>query len=699
MKSAIGIKKRLKAMSFRDFRVFGSIFITLIIFASCFSVLNNYFLDDTFQHQIARYLFNKPSISDYLRHSQPGVYLRPIPFLSWVYNYTIFGPNPIPYHLIILILHSLSSILFFILILHISKNKYFSLFTGIIFAIHPISSEVVARVINRDDIFCMIFYLVSIISFSLSYKKRAYYLLSLASFIVSLLCKEMALSLPLTIVIYDLIFPNQNTSPKNTLTNRVKLYIPYFVILLIYLIVKFLAPTRGTYGYLIMGHPPFYWIFKKNGLIKGSLNYLLKTIFLPYKFLLFPINKFVFKDYIKVIKISISLILCIPIIISSIFNFRKFFNRITVFGFLFVFLNAIPTCFLLGAIDYNKGGLINSRYLYMASGGFSVIIAGCLYSISFKKDILNKLIRHGLIFCTIVLYTILLTGNNSAFNAASKVAYQIPLQTKKLHPFSPEKKKIIYFIPSKDELYFCKGEHLYMNGGLDISLSIAYGFPLEAYIIDKEKYFRHKLDSGNKEFNRVMENFDLREAILDGYVLKWDPERNKVVDLTQNIKNKLKEKFSEGKQNFQDSLLFINSISDWYPETGLDSFRKEFDKIVIKLPAQENYLHSPPVNITLSLIKSIEIKMKISEVKGNPNMLGTAIFIADKENKEEEAYVEKFNLILDEQSHIYNLPIRIDKINDLDTRIIGFRLILPGTSGKAEISSIRVLPYDLSVID
>jgi hypothetical protein len=525
-------------MPLKKFMILGGIIITCAIFLSCFNVINNYFLDDTF-FQLGRYLFKTPSIVEYFRDSPSGVYLRPVSFLSWAYNYTVFGPNPVPYHLIILVSHALASVLLFAFMLRISRNRFLSLLTGIIFAIHPLSSEVVARVINRDDIFCMIFYLVSIISFSLVRRKKAYYFISLASFILALLCKEMALTLPAMIIIYDLLFSGQNAFSKNDIIDKLKSYSPYFIILSLYLAAKLIAPLHGTYGYLAEGYPPFYRIFKEYGLFKGSMIYLAKAVYVPYKFLLFPINKFIFKEHAKMIKIFILLIICVPVAVSTIFNFKKFiYNRITIFGFLFIFFGAIPVCFLLGTIDYNKGGLINSRYLYFATAGFSIVIANCVNSICFKKGMLAKSVGRALIFFIIFLYVMLLTGNNSAFTAASKTAYEIPEQTKKLHPLISGERKIFYFIPSGEELYRCKGVHLYINGGLKIALSISYGFPVEAYIIDKKNLLERKLNYG-EQLDReeyVIENFDPKKAGLDGYILKWDQEKGKIIDITRGVK-------------------------------------------------------------------------------------------------------------------------------------------------------------------
>ena len=76
--------------------------------------------------------------------------------------------------------------------------------------------------------------------------------------------------------------------------------------------------------------------------------------------------------------------------------------------------------------------------------------------------------------------------------------------------------------------------HLYINGGLGIAISIAYGFPVEAYIIDKKKLLERKLNYGEQldKEEYIIENFDPKKAGLDGYVLKWDQENGKIIDMT-----------------------------------------------------------------------------------------------------------------------------------------------------------------------
>ena len=86
--------------------------------------------------------------------------------------------------------------------------------TGLLFGLHPLHVESVAWVAERKDLLCALFYLLSIMAYT-SYLKRGWgdayrqagsrgrYLLALCFFILALMSKPMAVSLPVVLLILD----------------------------------------------------------------------------------------------------------------------------------------------------------------------------------------------------------------------------------------------------------------------------------------------------------------------------------------------------------------------------------------------------------------------------------------------------------------------------------------------------------------
>jgi tetratricopeptide (TPR) repeat protein len=163
----------------------------------------------------------------FLDLSAPGAdYWRPLSYLSHALDYAIWGLNPMGHHLTNNILHAVNTFLVVLLVVRLltvwqagrltsSHGAYFALITaattGLLFGLHPIHVESVAWVSERKDLLCALFFLLSILMYTGYVSKpkpvpgffNKQYLLSLGFFILALLSKPMAVSLPLVLLILD----------------------------------------------------------------------------------------------------------------------------------------------------------------------------------------------------------------------------------------------------------------------------------------------------------------------------------------------------------------------------------------------------------------------------------------------------------------------------------------------------------------
>lgn len=165
------------------------------------------------------------------------VYYRPVVLSSFLIDYFIWGDHESGFHLTNMIFHSANVILVYILCLlmldkimdsrnpRILQPPFIPFFAALFFAIHPVNTEAVNFISGRTDILATFFALISFLSFFL-YKqstvshqpstfKYLFLSSSLLSYMLAILSKEVALTLPLIIAAYEYFLNSSQTSASN----------------------------------------------------------------------------------------------------------------------------------------------------------------------------------------------------------------------------------------------------------------------------------------------------------------------------------------------------------------------------------------------------------------------------------------------------------------------------------------------------
>jgi hypothetical protein len=189
--------------------------ISLATFAACFPTLNIYFTGDDFGY--VRF-FHTPSLSQFLRllHTdigqvvwgEPRQELRPFFSLYYMVSYQLWGLNPLGYHLSSILLHIVNSLMVFRIVKELAPGKSWRAgFAGLLFAVQPVHSFTLSLICPLvADISPTFFYLAAFLCFM---RFRAtglvrYLTLSAFAFAGCLLSKEIAVTLPVMVVSYDL---------------------------------------------------------------------------------------------------------------------------------------------------------------------------------------------------------------------------------------------------------------------------------------------------------------------------------------------------------------------------------------------------------------------------------------------------------------------------------------------------------------
>jgi len=144
----------------------------------------------------------------------PELYI-PLTFFSYQIDYLIGGYSPWVYHATSVLLHAGSAVLAAGCVFLLFRNTWVALFVGLLFAVHPINTEAVAWASARKDVLSGFFFLgallgyllyrkrgqLQVTSYKLQVSSRFVYFASLFCFLLALLSKVTAVTLPLVLLL------------------------------------------------------------------------------------------------------------------------------------------------------------------------------------------------------------------------------------------------------------------------------------------------------------------------------------------------------------------------------------------------------------------------------------------------------------------------------------------------------------------
>lgn len=222
---------------------------------------------------------------------------QPLAWLSFNLNYTVGGMNPWVYHLTDLLLAAVNAIQLFFFIPFIIRRIIvvsphdrtlflLSLFTALLFILHPLRVESVAWVSARGDMICSLFYIQALFWYCRSKEHRGkfrYLAVTFLLFLLACLSRAWAMTLPLILLIFD-YYPYrciQNQTRIAAVIVFFRLIIrkaPFFIVSIAIAIVAFYA-RRVEMGFdQLTEHSLFHRLIQG---FCGLLFYPLKTLF-PY---------------------------------------------------------------------------------------------------------------------------------------------------------------------------------------------------------------------------------------------------------------------------------------------------------------------------------------------------------------------------------------------------------------------------------
>jgi tetratricopeptide (TPR) repeat protein len=310
---------------------------------------------------------------------------RPVATLSYFVIYTFAELNPFYYHLASLVLHTLNAVLVLWLANLVLKNLLGALIAGLLFASHPALSEAVNCIDFNDDPLAALFFLSSLICYIRLNAEHVSanikgYALALIFYFLGLLSKEMAITLPAIVLLYDLVLRDGGADrPRmphvlNTLQKRAGFYSGYVVVSLVYLFIRFFIFTSPG-GYLNASY----------GSLVERIMYLPGHIFSFIELAVFPANltaDYVFSYPDSFFEVS-NLVGFAGVMGLAGLSFLVYrYSKTVFFGIWWFLITLFPVSNLIEIFSP-----LAERYLYIPIIGFCLVVSTLISSLARRRFI------------------------------------------------------------------------------------------------------------------------------------------------------------------------------------------------------------------------------------------------------------------------------------------------------------------------
>ncbi len=333
--------------------------------------------------------FGFQNIYKWFTGSHTGLY-HPLTLFSFAIDYSISGENPLMFHITNLFLHLLNTLLVFKLVQSLFNNRFIAIATMFLFGIHTLHVESVAWITERKDVLYSFFFLASLTFYVIYHQRRkaGWLFLTFIFFIMSLMSKAAAVTLPVNLLIIDYLL-GRNIFSKKVIIEK----IPFFIMSIVFgLMTVYLHHGYGSLDNTT-GLPLFIRI-----LVSGkALMFYFTKILLPVNLSAFyPMPQIIDRSSLFVMALNLAGYLAL--FLGLLITYKR--SRIVFAGIAFFIVNIslflIPVGVPISQAD---------RFVYIPSIGLFIIISYCIYLLSEKYP---KIKTSGIIVFSI--YILFLSG-------------------------------------------------------------------------------------------------------------------------------------------------------------------------------------------------------------------------------------------------------------------------------------------------
>ncbi len=395
-------------------------FITLITFHNC--LLNDFigddralFTDNLFYKDLKNLprLFQKDFVMHPSRLDVTGpasfsgcISYRPVTALTFFIDYALWGRIPFGHHLTNILLHFFAVILVFYFVLRLTGKEGFSFLTALLFAVHPVQSEVVNTIGYRSDVLLVLFYLLSLIAY---YQYRSHegrrwplLLVSLCGYFLALFSKETAVTLLVILVAMDQLLLPQ--SPGKFFK---KSYLAFVGITAFYLYVYFVAmPTVYYPKFPDLGYGPL----AKLVLVLTIFAGYLKVLLLPFTVTILPPMYAPPIEPVNPMTLAFALWGIATLSFAAVYFYPR--KKLVTFAVIWFVVTYLPVSYVVPLLNPYA-----FRFLYLPSVGFIILLALLVQSASVRLQRQSDALQAGRVFqiAVVGLCMAATIANNSFF--------------------------------------------------------------------------------------------------------------------------------------------------------------------------------------------------------------------------------------------------------------------------------------------
>lgn len=303
-------------------------------------------------------------------------YYRPLFNVLLSINYAIFGATAWGWHLVNVLIHTGVTLLVFKVLFELTGQRWVSMASASLFAIHPAHAESVAWVSGVTDPLMSVLLLPGFI-FYLRYHKTGrnkYLVLTLVAYFLALLCKETALAFPLILVYCEAFYFIEQAGIKRRVRQAVVLAF---------------ALSLPTVAYFLMRYAVFGSAFPSAGqqpplgpalmTIPLALTKYLKLLVVPwgysYQHLTYFAERAADIRFLGPVALLTALAICIALVRS----------KLLVFAAVWLVVWLAPALVALRRFDPEY--LVQERYLYLPSMGFCLAVGMGIQWVSTRGQI------------------------------------------------------------------------------------------------------------------------------------------------------------------------------------------------------------------------------------------------------------------------------------------------------------------------
>lgn len=325
-------------------------------------------------------------------------FYRPLHTVLSMIDYRIWGLNPFGFHLSNVLLHLFNTLLVFAFAFKLSEERAAAFFAAAVFAVHPAHTESVTFISARVDLLSAFFLLLSFhlyafhpepgyTRFGRGFGVRD--ILSMFFFLLALLSKEMAVTMPVLLALYTWLFEKWG--------RRAVRVAPYFIILALYVVFRVLGlkAFAGQHG---LKADVLTVAFTASAAV---LDYI-RLLFFPY-----PL-----KAYYSIFwqpSLSAKVIAAIVLMLVSLAAVLWYLNRdkkLHAFVILWTYIALLPVLNIGTLGEFS----IAERYLYIPSIGFSILI-GLFFSSLLKDKLTGKYAPYAFAVIVVILAVLTISRN------------------------------------------------------------------------------------------------------------------------------------------------------------------------------------------------------------------------------------------------------------------------------------------------